>query len=238
VSSYVGGIQPDLLPDLADAAQREDGFLDRLLWSFPGPVADRWTDHAVRPDLEREVGWVFLRLYRLGLSVSGQARPSSTVVRLGPEAAARWKAWYDAHTTETAAETFPRRLRGPWAKMPAQLARLTLILHALSDPMPAEVAVETLGAAIDLIDYFKSHARRVHRHLGQQRRDLAVRVLQALKERGESSQSDLLRDVFQRNVPAERLRAALEQLEDAGLVRRRVDEKEGPGRRATLWSAV
>src|SRR5205814_10380221 len=38
--SVVGGIQPELLPDLADAAQRQDGFLDRLLWSFPDPVAD------------------------------------------------------------------------------------------------------------------------------------------------------------------------------------------------------
>src|SRR5262249_48351449 len=44
VLAVVGGIQPDLLPDLADTTQREDGFVDRLLWSYPLPCPDRWSD--------------------------------------------------------------------------------------------------------------------------------------------------------------------------------------------------
>ena len=33
--SVFGGIQPDLLPDLADSAQREDGFVDRAALELP-----------------------------------------------------------------------------------------------------------------------------------------------------------------------------------------------------------
>src|SRR5581483_752631 len=39
----VGGVQPDLLPG------RDDGFLDRLLWAYPEPLLDRWTDLALDP---------------------------------------------------------------------------------------------------------------------------------------------------------------------------------------------
>jgi len=44
--------------------------------------------------------------------------------------------------------------------------------------------------------------------LGKQRRDLLITVLKALKEQGPMNQRAILHDVFKRNVPAERIRAA------------------------------
>jgi DNA-binding HxlR family transcriptional regulator len=97
----------------------------------------------------------------------------------------------------------------------------------------AEVATTTVGRAADVVDYFKSHARKVYRHLGRQRRSLVLRVLHALKQRGETAQHVLTREVFQRNVAAEHIRAALAELEEAGLVAQRVEDTAG--RRVTLW---
>src|SRR5262249_32984346 len=135
---------------------------------------------------------------------------------------------------ERAGEGFPRRLRGPWAKLPAQLARLALILHALGDPRSDQVSAETLARAADLLDYFQAHARRAYQHLVQVRRDLATRILPALRERGPLTTTEL-HEVLQRNVTAERLRTTLENLEEAGLVQRETQQGEGRGRPATVW---
>jgi hypothetical protein len=82
--SVCGGIPPDLLSNLADTAQREDGFLDRLLWCFPAPVRDRWTDEGIRLEMVRVRTAVFsagqlLQTMRIGMPQSSrcQTRPAS-----------------------------------------------------------------------------------------------------------------------------------------------------------------
>ena len=102
---------------------------------------------------------------------------------------------------------------------------------------PLLISAETLGAAADLLEYFKSHTRRAYRHLGRQRRSLTLDVYQALRTRGPLSESVLLRDVFQRNIPAEAIRKALEELEETGLAAWHRDEQTG-GRPATVWRAL
>lgn len=249
--AVVGGIQPDVLPELVDGGQQEDGFLDRLLWSYPDPVPDRWSPDGVSDEVIREVEAVFERLHALSPCIDDDGQPKPQVVRLSQGAAAVWESWYTDHAAEMAADALPQWLRGPWAKMPAQLARLALIFHALqaatasrvsdssdvidlsSPTVPAELSPETLGAAIGLVGYFKSHARRVRSHLGQQRRDPAVRVLEAIKAHGELSQSDLLHKVFH-GRGSERMHRTLDELEEAGIVRR-VEKKTG-GRTATIWA--
>lgn len=237
--SVVGGIQPDLLPDLADAAQREDGFLDRILFGYPDPVPDVWTELSVAAPTIAAVDVIFERLYGLTGESDGEGDDHPRVVKLSEPARRLWSEWYTAHAAETQVDGFPHRLAGPWAKMSSQLARLALILHALRNPVPEQTRLqaETLGNAGDLIDYFKSHARRVYKHLQRPQRNRQVTILQALKERGALTQSEILRDVFQRNIAAEALRSDLEELVEAGLVTREIIQ--GPmGRPTTVWRAV
>jgi hypothetical protein len=82
--SVIGGIQPDLLPDLADAAQREDGFVDRLLWSYPDGVLDRWTKAGISPDAISAVEADFERLYRLEGDVDEDDEPVPRTFRSAP----------------------------------------------------------------------------------------------------------------------------------------------------------
>jgi hypothetical protein len=42
-----GCVPPDVLSDLADARRRDDGLLDRVLFTFPEPVPLRWTEASV-----------------------------------------------------------------------------------------------------------------------------------------------------------------------------------------------
>ncbi|MBI4492180.1 MAG: DUF3987 domain-containing protein [Chloroflexi bacterium] len=231
--SVVGGVQPDLLPDLGDTAQREDGFLDRLLWSFPDPVPDHWSSDEVSEETVQAVEVIFERLYTLEDTTDDNGDAQPLVVRLSRAAQSVWEAWYQAHVAEMASDSFSTRLRGPWAKFPAQLARLALILHMLEAPEVSEVGVGTLTSAITLVAYFKAHAARVYRHLHAERRGLNIRILQALKQQGRVSQSDLLHGVFKRNLPARRLRDELEALAGDGLIVQEVEQTGG--RPATYW---
>ncbi len=62
-----------------------------------------------------------------------------------------------------------------------------------------------------------------------------MRTQVAPKEHGPIKQSELLHRIFKRNVPADRLRTAREELEAAGLARRSVQDTAG--RSATVWAA-
>jgi hypothetical protein len=60
---------------------------------------------------------------------------------------------------------FPRRLQGPWAKMPGYLARLSLILalcRSVDNGEPERVEGSDVLRATVLLDYFKHQAQRIY----------------------------------------------------------------------------
>lgn len=246
VLAVLGGIQPDLLGDLADSAGREDGFVDRLLFSYPDPVRDRWTDASVKQATEIAVLKIFEALHGLKPTEGPHGEHQPWTIRLGVGAAAMWRDWYESHATEMGAPSFPANLRGPWAKMPGQLARLALIVHtvdaaARNEDPDDELGETTLAAAADLVDYYKAHARRAHRRINRAKagRDLALVILAALRQGGPTTQDQIRSGMFNRNVDADQLRTSLESLEEAGLVARETGETEsGLGRKPTVWRAL
>src|SRR5262249_41032943 len=132
--SVVGGIQTDLLPELADSLAREDGFTDRVLFGFPEEVEDDFPEASVDEAVLDAVDAVFQALYAIAPTVTAEGNVRPHRVRFDREAMALWKAWYAEHLAEQRHPLFPPRLRGPWAKMPGQLGRLALILHVVPDP--------------------------------------------------------------------------------------------------------
>src|SRR5262249_9439292 len=93
------------------------------------------------------------------------------------------------------------------------------------------------GAAA-LVGYHKAHARRAYGRMTSRRRDLAITLLAALKAQGALTQEEVRGTVLHRNVPAARVRAALEELEEAGLVGRAGRKPDGAGRPGTEWRAL
>lgn len=242
--SVVGGIQPDILPDLVEHASRDDGFIDRLLFAYPDIGPDRWTDAGVDEAAQEAVERLFSRLYEL----DGAEMPSGDVVprvaRLGPESRTLWREWYDAHQEEYRDEHLPSSLKGTWAKLPSQLARLALILHIghavdAGQAVGAVVSSETLAEAADLVDYFKEHARAALGELRTPRPQLEERVLRGLKERGPSSTRSIHLDVLHSAVKYDRLKATLERLlEDGSVTATDMPTTGKGGRPGLLWTAV
>jgi hypothetical protein len=93
-----------------------------------------------------------------------------TEVRLSQEAKRAWAALINAHYEEQRSVDFAPSLRGPWGKLEQYAGRIVLILHMLKlasaphwvgDSIP-EVQSATVGDAARLLDFLKSHTRRVY----------------------------------------------------------------------------
>lgn len=238
VAVIIGGVQPDVLADLAGEAGKRDGFVDRFLWSWPEHRPVPWTEATVSPFAAAAVETVFRRLR----STSGDTEP----VTLSDEAKAAWREWYDGNAR--AIESEQGLMAGVHAKADVQLSRLALVLHVLAhdDPNAVDVSAETLRAAIELVEYHIAHARAVAQRLGVASNTprtghgstLRQRIVARLQEHGDwMSASDLAKGLGGHIAAADR-DAELDRLEADGLVQRRVKASgDLGGRPAVQWRA-
>ena len=151
--SVTGGIQPDLLAEMSKAGgqtSQNDGMLDRFLFAWPDAEPADLTDEEIGEETLANWSNLVKKLFRASLD-----RP--TIVRLTPEAKRAFKEWY-RENNRSRRETRGLAL-GFAAKASGHLLRLTLVLHAASRPhaLDTDVPVETLEAAITLLEYYREH---------------------------------------------------------------------------------
>lgn len=227
--SVAGGLQPDRLPDLRDAASRDDGFVDRLLLGWPEAPATLWTDAVVEHGVVRDAERIFALLRHR----ADGARRHGSLTRFDDCAQTRFIAWHDDNARIVSQG---HGLAAGWAaKYPRQVARVALVLHALHHPdAPLRpVTVEIVDGAIAVIEYFRSHLPRILARLGQPgavagSAGLLSRVAALLREAGNGwvSRTDLHAGLG-RNVSASDLSQALNQLEAEGMAKQRAVPTEG-----------
>lgn len=167
--SIVGGLPPDMLGTLADPKGRSDGFRDRFLFSFPEALpVPRWSERGVPTDVADAWCDLVARLWKRPMTLK-EGRLVPHVARFTPEGKAVWTERFNAHAAEMNAVDFNPEFRGPWGKGRDYAARLALILACMdhaADPTADPEAIPDVGPravvnAWRLVDYFKSHARRV-----------------------------------------------------------------------------
>lgn len=178
-AAVTGCLPPEMLRDLSDERGRNDGFLHRILFAYPEWRPMHWTDAAVDTDTRRRYHKLFDDLR--GLPICLIPGVGHMVVRFTDKGGKRFAEWAKTHYAELGEG--PPHLRGPWSKLVAYGARLALIIH-LSRYVSKEVGdenidEESISSAIALIDFFKSHAKKVY---GELRADPAERRLRAAVE--------------------------------------------------------
>jgi hypothetical protein len=154
-ASVTGGIQPDLLPELAEEANRRDGFVDRFLPSWPVAKPARWSEATVAAATTQAAEALFGRL-------RPKVHPEEPhLVDLSPAAKRVFARWHDENADLGAAATGVAS--GFMAKYPGQCARIALVLHCLHHPddLIRDVDEATLLDAIAVVEYFRGHLGRV-----------------------------------------------------------------------------
>jgi|GEM_PF-1908344 len=229
--SVAGGIQPDLLSTLIGESGERDGFVERFLYAMPPTAPMGWCDSYVSPATTAAVVTAF-RLLR---------EAPAGVVHFETQAQQLYVHWVNQNATLQLEVS--GMLRGYYAKLPSQAARLALVLHCLlhpDNPVAHRVSVQTLAGALALTEYFREHAHFVFTAFGAKAlvsHPLATRVLAVLdRAGGEWVGGRAMYEALGRHVKADDLQAALAELERIGLVERRLGES-GPqgGRPSIFW---
>jgi Protein of unknown function (DUF3987) len=167
--SITGGIQPDKLHLLKRFVEVRDGFMDRMLVSYPETVTPKWFDAPLDGKAYGEYEAMILRLWERKCYKGDDGEALMEVVNFTDDARDRWVEWYDAICQEFDAPDFPEHLEGAWSKFRIYCARFALLLDVLEQAyMPhwtgltRNVSLRSLESAIRLVGYFQSHFRRVH----------------------------------------------------------------------------
>ncbi len=174
--AVVGGIQPDCIEDVINDGKR-DGGAARILTSYPDPVIDTdWTDDTI----EGADGYMEACEKLWGLQVTTEP------VVLSAEAKERWVQWVNVHRKNE-----PHcPLKPFWAKCEGYCARLALIIHltrwAYGEATDTTMIDATsMHGAIELIKYFKSHAKRVYAAAAIRKDDSRIgKALRWIREHG------------------------------------------------------
>jgi hypothetical protein len=235
--SVVGALTPDMISELAEEKTRDDGFIDRLLFTMPDPVRVRWNDSTIPSELSE--AWLGAIRSLFGQAMIRDNHPRPFFVRFDPDGKALYSEWYNAHCAEAEGEDFPRHLEGFWAKMRAYTARLALILDRLArayspDPPDCQdITPAAVHGAVQLAHYFKGHCRRVRGLIGNDNPD-ARAILRWARKTGRPAFS--VRDVKQNfrsrfGHGGDALEYALRWLESRACIRLiETPKKTGPGR--------
>lgn len=160
VVGVVGTIQPDLAGVLHDASRRRDGFVERLLPVVVDAPPARWTDAEPTTEQYRDVLDLFELLDMLPKHGADPERPHGLGVPLSPAAKALFITWHDQNATLIGQAD--GLAAGFFSKLPAHVARLALILHALwhADKADQPLAAEHMADAIELAEFFRLHIAR------------------------------------------------------------------------------
>ncbi|MDE2505860.1 MAG: DUF3987 domain-containing protein [Planctomycetota bacterium] len=244
--SIVGCLTSDMVGELADPRGRADGFIDRFLFVYPDvrPVAD-WSDRGVSDLVARDWRHVVRSLFDRPMRIDPLTdRLNPHVTTLTDDGQSAWREHHAAHVAEMNGDGFPSNLRGPWSKFREYAGRLSLILALLdhaSKPDLDYIAVPDVGRDVvnrawRLIDYFKSHSRRVNAATARGRGLGGGPVVDAVVRwiRDCSRGSFTLRDFKQdrRGIDAGELDDAIKYLEDRHALRpiTPVESERRPGR--------
>ena len=232
VVCVTGGIQPDLLAELAQEVGRRDGFLERFLFAYP-PNPPLWWSETVVPTR------IILAIQELFEQLRQSGGPES--VTLSAAAKDVWVQWYNEN--EGRKQDVTGILVGMYAKVSNHGARLALILHCLDNPESAHevpVTAATMQSAIAIAEYHRAHNEYVLRKIeatqaGSGDGHLRERLLAAFAEQGELTRTGVDKCLGGR-VRKERWEPILTELVAAGTIEK-VRGTTGPqgGRPAESW---
>lgn len=175
--NVIGGIQPELLPNIASGDKNSSGFWFRILFAFP-PNQDKphdndlevaeETNQAYEELIKKLISW---RLTQLAATSSGETIQPK-ILELSSEATAIYKKWKRKNTNMTN-ESDNNAIKSIYGKLADYCLRISLILEILEclgtqDSLDdfQNISKKSMANAIKLTEYFRKSSLRVFDIIG------------------------------------------------------------------------
>jgi hypothetical protein len=240
--AVIGGLPPDLLTALRGERAVADGFLDRILFSYPEPLPAAGETWASVPE-ECEQQWqdCLLRLLALEMMDDHVHGPRPRLVRLTSCGRTAWQHFTDSLAAVRNDDATPDGIKSALGKLNSYGARLALIVHCLRQAMgeveDEDVDGESVERAAQLVSYFRGHLCRVHSTMDLDPRIAGARkLLRWIDGQGDRqfTRRDAYRTIRGTCKAVEDVDPLLALLERHGYIRQKPNNREGgAGRKAS-----
>lgn len=175
-----GCIQPSVLYRLGNNNNMTNGFVARLLFTYPPPVKMEYDEEGIAFAVTRKYEQLITRIYRWQDESCRCHCP-----RYSKAAKSLIKEWWDKHFADELPQLKDESLKAAWHKFEDYFHKFSLILHE-SHRMAgnieysySEIHLDNVRRAIKLIEYYKREAVKVHAEI---QRDTMEQDLEKLLE--------------------------------------------------------
>ncbi len=185
-SIYVaGGLQIDLLKELAKDGRAENGFLARLAHVFPD--GNKKLPHSTATLSKRSIE----AFHRYLHSLASLRDPVG--LTLSSEASAGYTKWYNKNADLSNA-TDLGYLKGVYGKLDVYALRFAVVLHGMHSAgqshYPTQISGETMRHAVEITEYFRATALKVHKHIKRSDKEVSKSaVIKYLSSLGNSQKA-------------------------------------------------
>jgi hypothetical protein len=240
--SVLGGIPPDLLNRLRGHRQIWDGFVDRILFAYPRPFPAREETWAsVSDDAGQQWAKVLANLWSLHMEPTAEQDVRPQFIRFTSDGRDEWVQFTRIIAQEQNREDLADAMKGHLPKFRSYGARLALIIHCLrmacGEPQGSGVDGDSMSRAAALVEYFLSHAKKIHAAIDADPRVTLARRVESWirRERRKRFTRREAHNALQGTFKVvDDLEPILLMLQEHGLIRPEpIEAKPGPGRRAS-----
>lgn len=197
--SVIGGTQPDKLEKIFNT-DIKDGFIDRILFSFPDGVSIQAKKKALDCGIDPETKQTYIEQFTRLFYMPGEAN-NPTVLKMTEKADTLYKAYSCEMIDKFDSPGMNEDVKAAYSKFKTYFERFILIMHFIHQlegkhEQGEEVDYAAVHNAYSLIEYFIAHAERIYQRIsGSSEEKFVHKVVDWIRKHGKggkASASDLV----------------------------------------------
>ena len=165
----LGGIQPTIFNNMSTEETKDNGFLDRMLLSFPDAKVEEYNENELDYQTIKWYSESIIKMYETfknetKRNENGEIEP--TTVKFSSEAKIEWKRIFNTITSHQNNEDENEYLKSMYPKQKSYIPRFALLIHAFdcffdNSKFLLEISKESILKAEKLSTYFINTAKKI-----------------------------------------------------------------------------
>jgi hypothetical protein len=165
----LGGIQPSIFNSFSTDENKENGFMDRMLLSFPDAEVDLYNENELDADLINWYGEIIKKFYqgvKGRIYRNGEGDIEQETIKFSIEAKKEWKIMFNEITNKQNNDEENEYLKSMYPKQKSYIPRFALLIHTFNNAFVEgnpniEISKNSILKAKRLSDYFVNNARKI-----------------------------------------------------------------------------